>query len=118
MAGPVISRAELEEMFDAMRAKRAWDIEGPCLWGYFFADYDRAKLEAASSKLEAAGYRAVGIMGPSDENDDRLLLFLHVERREKHSVDTLHARNQELYRFASENGLKSYDGMDVGPVSE
>ena len=33
-----------------------------------------------------------------------------------HSVDSLFARNEQLYEFASEHGLDSYDGMDVGPV--
>jgi len=35
---------------------------------------------------------------------------------EQHTVDGLNARNQELYRFAKEFKLESYDGMDVGPV--
>jgi hypothetical protein len=38
------------------------------------------------------------------------------EKVEKHTVDTLHARNQEFYKFAEEHQLESYDGMDVGPA--
>ena len=39
-----------------------------------------------------------------------------MQRVEAHSVDSLFARNEQLYEFATEHGLDSYDGMDVGPV--
>ncbi|MFX8929938.1 ribonuclease E inhibitor RraB, partial [Acinetobacter baumannii] len=42
--------------------------------------------------------------------------WLHVERDERHSVDSLDARNRALHRFAETHGLEAYDGMDVGPV--
>ena len=41
---------------------------------------------------------------------------LHMERVEKHTVDSLDRRNGELDAFAVKHGLQSYDGMDVGPV--
>ena len=44
------------------------------------------------------------------------LWWLHVEKIEVHSVASLDARNQVLYRSADEQGLDAYDGMDVGPV--
>jgi hypothetical protein len=33
-----------------------------------------------------------------------------------HTPDSLHERNQSLYRFADEHGLDAYDGMDVGAI--
>jgi hypothetical protein len=39
-----------------------------------------------------------------------------VEMIEIHDPDTLNNRNQLLYKFAEEQGIGSYDGMDVGPV--
>jgi hypothetical protein len=43
-------------------------------------------------------------------------VVLHVRRVEMHSVESLLARNEELYRLAEELGIDSYDGMDVGPI--
>lgn len=43
------------------------------------------------------------------------LYSLHIERAERHSVDSLDARNHQFYGFAAEQGL-DYDGMDVGGV--
>ena len=39
-----------------------------------------------------------------------------MDRVERHTVDSLMARNAELYKFADAQGLTDYDGMDVGPV--
>src|SRR6266567_263717 len=111
----MISRDQLQEMFDAMRGKAKWNIDDVCLWGYFFTDHDRERLLASAPALERMGYKVVGLLGPTPEDDDQSLLLLHVEREERHTVDSLDARNRELYRFAEEFGLESYDGMDVGP---
>ena len=46
------------------------------------------------------------------------MFWLHIERVEAHSPKTLDARNDELYLFAHEFGLDSYDGMDIGPVGK
>jgi hypothetical protein len=111
----MIERADLQEMFDSMRvhANAHWSIDDVCLWGYFFTDGDESNLREAAHKLEALGYRVVGL---DPDEDDPDLLWLHVEKEERHTVDSLQSRNEELYRLADEWGLESYDGMDVGPV--
>ncbi len=114
----MISRDQLQEMFESIRAKAKWSIDDVCLWGYFFTDRDRSRLLAAAPVLEGMGYRVVGFLEPAPENDDQNLLFLHVEREERHTVDSLEARNRELYHLAEEFGLESYDGMDVGPIKK
>ena len=113
---PKISRAALEEMFDHIRQKTTWNIDGRCLWGFFFTDRDPAKLRKAATALQNQGYRYVGILKPGPQDDDQTLLFLHVERTESHSVESLLIRNDKLYAFAKKHGLESYDGMDVGPA--
>ena len=112
----MISRDLIEDMFADTRGKASWDIDGKCLWGYFFCEKDRSKLMAAVPVLEKMGYRFVGIMEPTPQDDDQATLTLHVEKEEVHSVDSLFARNTELYRFADEFDLEDYDGMDVGPI--
>ena len=107
-----ITLEELEEMFARMRRETKWDIDGDMLWGYFFTDPDRKKLERIGEQLGREGYRVVDIY----EADDRSTLVLHVERVERHTPQTLDARNAELYHRAEQFGLQSYDGMDVGPA--
>ncbi len=115
----MITREQLEELFEHTRShpQVKWSIDDVCTWGYFFTDHDEERLARAAPALEAQGYRVVGILRPGPEDDDPELLWLHVERDERHSVDSLFARNDELYRFAENFDLESYDGMDVGPVA-
>lgn len=113
----MISKEEMVTLFADMKANAPWDITKPLLWGYFFADADKAKLEAAQAPLKAQGYQIVGIYDSKPEGGNPALWWLHIEKVEKHTVDTLHARNQEFYRFAEQHQLESYDGMDVGPAA-
>jgi hypothetical protein len=108
----MITPQALEEMFGNMRAKTKWNIDGDLLWGYFFFDRRQEKLRLLGQELQKSGYRLVNLY-PSD---DRSTYVLHVEKIEHHTPQTLHARNQEFYRLAEQNGIDSYDGMDVGPV--
>ena len=107
-----ITLEQLEKMFANMRSKSNWNVDGELLWGYFFTDPDPKKLELLVEALTRSGYR----FGSIYETDDKHTHFLHVEKVEKHTPQTLHERNTELYRLAEEYGLE-YDGMDVGPVS-
>jgi hypothetical protein len=113
----MISKEEMVALFDDMKKNAPWDISKPLLWGYFFADADKAKLEAVVPTLQAQGYQLVGIYDSKPEGDSPALWWLHIEKVEKHTVDTLHARNQQFYQFAAEHQLESYDGMDVGPAN-
>ena len=112
-----IPKQTLAEFLANVRAGSDWDVDGDMLWGYFFTDRDRAKLERAAKNLEKLGYRFVTIYEPTDEDDDRQRLMLHVEKVETHDVNSLHARNAHFYDFAGEHDLESYDGMDVGQVA-
>jgi hypothetical protein len=111
----VIERALIEEMFARNRARGQWDMDGPLLWGYFFTCDTPEPLEAAAPALAAQGYDLVEIFATEDEGVPELF-WLHVEKVETHSVDTLDQRNRELDAFAAKWGLASYDGMDVGAV--
>ena len=87
------------------------------LRGYFFPGRSREKLVAVVPELEAQGYRFVDVfMAEGDEGEPKHF-FLHVEREEAHSSQSLDARNRNLYALASQHQLDSYDGMDVGPVT-
>jgi hypothetical protein len=110
--GSRIQLSQIEAMFANMRAKAPWNVDGPLLWGYFFFDPRREKLERAATELQASGYKVVGISQVSGQERFRL----HVERVEIHTPVSLNARNQEFYALADRLSIASYDGMDVGPV--
>jgi hypothetical protein len=112
-ADAMISRDKLVEMFANIRATTNWKIDGVMLWGYFFTHSSREPLVEASHALQKLGYRVVDIYQSDDDT-----WWLHIEKEEKHTVSSLHAANRRFYRFAASHGLKSYDGMDVGPVPE
>jgi hypothetical protein len=111
----VITLEQLNQMFAAMRAEphyKKWNIDGDLLWGYFFTDRDAKKLQPVADHLTKAGYRLVSIY----PTDDRAEFFLHVEKVEHHTPESLDRRNQEFYELADHFHIESYDGMDVGPL--
>jgi hypothetical protein len=108
----MITLETLETMFQNIREKTRWNIDGDMLWGYFFTDSDPEKLKPVTDNLTENGYRFVDIF----ETEDGSTWFLHVEKIETHSTASLFKRNSEFYRLADEFCIESYDGMDVGPV--
>jgi len=117
-AQPGGSREDLEGMFANISQKTKWDMSKDMLWGYFFTNSSRAKLDLAAKDLSRVGYRIVDVyLSKKDDPSAPDLWWLHVERIEMHSVDSLLERNAELAVFAKTHYLGSYDGMDVGPVS-
>ncbi len=109
---PKIPLAQLQAMFANMRSQTHWNVDGPLLWGYFFLDADRTKLDAAAAELGAKGYRVVDIA----KVDGRELFKLHVERVEVQTPESLYARDIELEALARKLHIRNYDGMDVGPA--
>ncbi|WP_020405123.1 ribonuclease E inhibitor RraB [Hahella ganghwensis] len=114
--GKVIYIDQLEDMFSRIRANTDWDMSGEMLWGYFFIHHEPAKLEAVKSVLESQGYRFVDIyLSEKEDPAEPDKYWLHVEKVEAHTPQSLDRRN-DLYKLAHEQGLDSYDGMDVGPI--
>jgi hypothetical protein len=111
----VIDRGTLREMFDNIAEQGQWDMSQPMLWGYFFTNSDPRRLTEVVPILQSRDYEFVDVF-KSDKDDpaEADLWWLHVQRVEVHSVDSLFARNEQLHDFAKEHGLDSYDGMDVG----
>ena len=110
----MITLDQLKDMFASMKEEAPFDADGDLLWGYFFTDADKKKLRPVADELASLGFREVALY----RTDDRKTYFLHVERVEKHTPESLHERNAEFYEIAERFGIESYDGMDVGPVEE
>ena len=116
--GKSIFIEQLEGMFSNISENIEWNMSGPMLWGYFFTNQEPAKLEKVGQILVSRGYNFVDIyLSDKDSESDPDVFWLHMERVEVHTPKSLDERNNELYIFAHEHGLASYDGMDVGPVS-
>jgi hypothetical protein len=95
-----ITRDMLVEMFDNMESQ-GWDLSKPMVWGYFFVDDDRSRLEAPPpARSKGLRIREVSPARGAWRSSDASM----------HTVETLDARNE---RFC---GLVAYDGMDVGPI--
>jgi hypothetical protein len=88
-------------------------MNGPMLWGYYFAGQDHPRMMTAVDELERDGYRFVEIIA---RRSKRATFMLHVQKVETHSVSSLNARNSELCTLAARLGLASYEGMDVQPA--
>lgn len=110
---------QLEEMFSNINENTDWNTSGNMLWGYFFTHSEPTKLEEAKEVLISKGYTFVDIyLSDKEEPSEPDMFWLHVELIETHSPKSLDIRNDELYIFAHEFGLDSYDGMDIGPVAK
>ena len=117
--GKVITIEQLEDMFKNMETNANWQISGDMLWGYFFTHSEPKLLESASQKLQSAGYTFVNIyLSDKEEPSDPDSFWLHVEKIETHTPETLDKRNDEFYEFAHAYGIDTYDGMEVGPVEK
>jgi regulator of ribonuclease activity B len=102
-------------LFKEMRRKGAWDLEEPLLWAYYFEDRQQAPLVALRDWLERDGYQFVELLEPERQGDQYVL---HVSRVERHSVESMNARNRKLCGLAKMLKVDRYKGMDVGPISE
>jgi Regulator of ribonuclease activity B len=115
----MISREMIVDLFESTRGLRtdgrvSWSIDDPCRWSFFFLDKSREKLIAAGEELEARGYEFVGLLEPGPDEEADAPLYLRCDRIERHTVDSLMQRNDELAAYAAHLGLEAYDGMDVG----
>jgi len=109
----IITLDELKDMFAQIHENTDWNLEGDLLWSYYFTDTDPDKLKPLAAQLEKQGYHVVNIY----PTDDGQTYFLHVEKIEHHTPESLNQRNHDFYKMAIEYDVESYDGMDVGPVN-
>lgn len=113
----MITFEQLQEMFQGIASQGQWDMTKPMLWGYYFTDESPEKLEGVSPLLEKMGYKRVDLFEANLDPGQSPYFFLHVEKVEVHTPESLHKANQGFYAFARDHGLASYDGMDVGPLA-
>lgn len=112
----------IKELFQSIESEL--DVTAPLLWGYYFTNDSEAGLKSAAEVLAGQGYTVVDLYeAEADEEegiepDPESAWWLHVEKVEVHTPDSLFARGEELEALAEKLGLTSYDGMDVGPIED
>lgn len=115
--GKSITIEQLQEMFDNVKENTPLNILGDMLWGYFFTHNEPQLLEDVAVLLEKQGYKKVKIyLSDKEEPNEPDIFWLHIEKIETHSPESLDARNDEFYIFAYKHNINSYDGMDAAPV--
>jgi hypothetical protein len=117
----MITQQQIADFFQSTRqlkrdGRAHYDIDQTCRWSYFLTDTNREKLTLAGRYIEQQGYEVIGFLEPTPEDDDQQTLYLRFDKIERHTPDSLLARNAELYKVAADFKLASYDGMDVGAV--
>lgn len=107
---------ELREIFERMKRNTGWDHGSDLLWGYFFTHSSRGALDAVAPVLQAQGYRLIDVyLSDKEDPAEPDLWWLHVEKVETHSPESLFAREERLTGFATKHDIE-YDGWEVGPV--
>ncbi|WP_281322747.1 ribonuclease E inhibitor RraB [Flavobacterium aestivum] len=113
----MISQETVINFFKDLKEANDFNSNEKLLWGYFFLDSNKKKLEDFSLKLEQLGYRFKNIFEAEKINEgDKAEYYLHVEKIEHHTVDSLYALNNIFYDLVTENNIDFYDGFDVGSI--
>src|SRR5450830_534747 len=71
-----IPLSQIESIFQKMETQSKWNTKAKLLWGYFFFDADKAKLQKLSTQLANEGYSEVELFF----NDHTYTL--HIEKAE------------------------------------
>lgn len=109
----MITREDIEQFFVDNTNKLDCDFTQEQIWGYFFLDVGKERLEKLRLKLESMGYRYVDIFeAEMEDSAQQQEYYLHVEKKEYHDIDSLHQRNLEFYKLAEKIKVISYDGFD------
>lgn len=98
----------VNSIFDAMELEGV-DTKKPLLYGYFFFDKDKSKLEKLKEKLLKDNYKLVRL-----EQTENKQYILHIEKVEMHSRASLLERDEQFAKLSKEFKISIYDGWDVG----
>lgn len=105
-------QANINSIFDKMELAGV-DVTKPLLYGYFFYDKDKSKLEKFKDELLKEHYKLVRL-----DMTKRKDYILHMEKVEVHSRASLFEREQQLDKLSKTFQIAVYDGWDVGNADQ
>lgn len=110
----------IRQIFAEAKSEDNWNLDEPMLYSFYFVDEDAEKLEKLGLELEEKGYDFVGVFELGDEETEEATgeFLLHIDKEEKHTPESLAARNVEFQRLADEQEIATYDGWEFGEVGE
>jgi len=100
--------ADINSIFDKMELEGV-NTKKPLLFGYFFFDKDKSKLENLKNELLNDDYKLVRL-----EKSEKKKFILHVEKVEIHTRASLFDRENKLDELSKKFKVETYDGWDVG----
>jgi tetratricopeptide (TPR) repeat protein len=98
----------INSIFDKMELQGV-DTKKPLLFGYFFYDKNKSKLENLKNELLKYTYKLVRL-----EMTEKKEFILHVEKVEIHTRTSLLDRENQLEKLSKKFKVETYDGWDVG----
>ena len=101
-------QANINSIFDEMELQGV-DTKKALLYGFFFYDKDKSKLEKLKDELLKDNYQLVRL-----EKIETKEFILHVEKIEIHSRASLLERENQLDKLSGTFKVATYDGWDVG----
>jgi tetratricopeptide (TPR) repeat protein len=101
-------QSNINSIFDKMELQGV-DTKKPLLYGYFFYDRDKLKLEKLKDELIKDNYKLVRL-----ELTEKQEFILHVEKIEIHSRASILERENQLDKLSKAFKVATYDGWDVG----
>jgi len=100
--------ANINSIFDKMELQGV-DTKKPLLFGYFFYDKNKSKLENLKNELLKDYYKLVRL-----EKTEKKEFILHVEKVEVHTRTSLLDIENQLEKLSKRFKVETYDGWDVG----
>lgn len=110
---------EITEIFADAKKEEGWNVEGEMLYSFYFVDKSIEKLEKLGLLLEKDDYDFINIFELGDEETKEATgeYLLHLDKTEKHTPESLTARNEEFFKIAEEYEVE-YDGWEFGEEDE
>ena len=110
----------IKEIFEDAKREDGWNLDEEMLYSYYWVDGNVDKLEKLGEHLEKEGYDFIDIfeLGDEDTNKSTGEYLLHIDKIEKHTPESLAARNVEFQKLADEYDIETYDGWEFGEVGD
>jgi hypothetical protein len=105
--------AQFEELEDL-----GFDLDGPLNWKYVFMHREYGPLADLLRTLRGQGYSLQAIEEIREPENDFVEHKIILSRRERHTQETLAARNLEMINLAARHGVDMYDGSWVVDLNE
>ena len=112
----MIDQETINRFFANIKSKGDFEIQNELTWGFFFVSINVDFILDVKNYLVNKGYQYVDLFEAEKEQEgDESEFFLHMQKIEIHTAETLNERNKLLYGIAEKFDVE-YDGFDLGRI--